>query len=264
VIEASRILGVDEPFRTNIATLLGQLPPDQIGSGGQLQEWLEDVDATYEAGHRHCSHLVGLFPGDQISAFHTPAMAAAARHSVDLRGYANNRMTPWACAWRLNFRTRLQDGDGAWTNLLFLYGASKTSTNLIFADNNRQMDSIFGRLSGIAEMFLQSQNGEVILLPALPTKLTNGMVSGLCARGAFEVRNLCWTNGQLTGATLISKAGNICNLRSKWPVTIKQNGQLVKASTPQPGVYQFPTTAGGSYTIFPTADRKWESSMLLK
>lgn len=253
VITASQMLGVDAAFRTNIANLMNQLPPDQIGGGGQLQEWLEDVDATYDAGHRHCSHLVGFFPGDEISTYYTPALAAAARHSIDLRGYANSGLTPWSCAWRFNLRTRLQDGDGAWTNLLFLYGYNKTSTNLVFADNNRQLDSIFGRLSGIAEMFLQSPRGEVILLPALPTQLAGGRVSGLCARGGFEVDDLTWTNGRLTGATIISKVGNPCNLRSKWPIVVWQGSSLVAAPMVLPGLYRFSTTAGSSYTILPAA-----------
>ncbi len=252
LINASQILGVDAPFRTNIANLLSQLPPEQIGSGGQLQEWLEDVDSNgYDAGHRHCSHLVGFFPGDVISTFYTPATAAAAKQSIDLRGYGNSSLTPWSISMRFNLRTRLQDGDGAWTNLMFLYGYNKVGTNLVFADNNRQLDSIFGRLSGITEMFLQSESGEVYLLPALPTKLTNGLVSGLCARGGFEVDNLTWTNGRLTGATILSKVGNVCRLRSRWPVDVKLGSNYVSAPMVLPGLYQFATAAGSNYTVLP-------------
>jgi alpha-L-fucosidase 2 len=253
VIAASQILGVDASFRTNIAALCAQLPPEQIGAGGQLQEWLEDVDATgYDAGHRHCSHLVGFFPGDEISTFYTPATALAAKVSVDLRGYGNTSLTPWSISWRLNLRDRLQDGDGAWTNLMFLYGYNKVATNLVFADTpNRQLDSIFGRLSGIAEMFLQSQSGEVFLLPALPTLLTNGSVSGLCARGGFEVDNMSWTNGKLAGATILSKVGNVCNLRSRWPIDVKLGTNYISAPMILPGLYQFSTVAGSNYTILP-------------
>ncbi len=252
VIAASQVLGVDASFRTNIAALRDQLPPDQVGAGGQLQEWLEDVDSTgYDAGHRHCSHLVGFFPGDEISPFYTPALAAAAKKSVDLRGYGNTGLTPWSISWRVNLRDRLQDGDGAFINLTNLYGYNKVSTNLIFADGHQQLDSIFGRLSGIAEMFLQSQSGEVFLLPALPPKLTNGVVSGLCARGGFEVDNLSWTNGRLTGATILSKCGNVCNLRSKWPIYIQSGSDYVTAPMVLPGLYQFSTVAGSNYTILP-------------
>ncbi|MFM2294503.1 MAG: hypothetical protein RLZZ350_916 [Verrucomicrobiota bacterium] len=248
VANASQILGVDADFRTNIVNLRNQLPPDKTGSLGQLQEWLDDYE---DAGHRHCSHLVGFFPGDQISTFYTPTTAPAAKRSVDLRGPASNLLTPWAGAWRLNLRTRLLDGDGAWTNLTFLYGYSKVSTNLIFADNHRQQDCVFGRLSAIAEMFVQSQNGDLILLPALPTALTNGSVSGLCARGGFEVRDLTWTNGQLSGATIVSKVGNVCNLRSRWPVIVKLGTNVVNAPMVLPGLYQFATLTGSNYTVLP-------------
>jgi alpha-L-fucosidase 2 len=251
VIAAGRILGVDDLFQTNIATLRDQLPPDQVGSGGQLQEWLEDVDATYDAGHRHCSHLVGFFPGDEISTFYTPVTAAAAKHSIDLRGYGNASITPWSIAWRINLRTRLQDGDGAFCNLTNLFAYNKLSTNLIFADNHRQLDATFGMLSGIAEMFLQSQSGEVCLLPALPRAFTNGSVSGLCARGGFEVDNLTWTNGRLTGATILSKAGNLCRLRAKCPIDVKLGSNYVSAPMVLPGLYQFSTIAGSNYTILP-------------
>jgi hypothetical protein len=253
VIAASQIVGEkDTTFTNNIATLMSQLPPDQVGSGGQLQEWLEDVDSTYDAGERHCSHLVGFFPGDEISTYYTPVTAAAAKHSVDLRGYGNSSLTPWSISWRLNLRDRLQDGDGAWINLLFLYGYSKVATNLVFADiPNRQLDCAFGRLSGIAEMFLQSQSGEIILLPALPRQFTNGAVSGLCARGGFEVDNMSWTNGRLTGATILSKVGNTCRLRPRIPVNVMLGTNYVDAPMVLPGLYQFSTVAGSNYTIIP-------------
>ncbi len=260
VIAAAQVLGVDASFQTDIATLRDKLPPEMVGSGGQLQEWLENIDATYDSGHRHCSHLVGFFPGDEISTFYTPATAAAAKHSVDLRGYANSALTPWSCAWRLNLRTRLLDGNGAWTNLLFLYGYNKVATNLVFADvPNRQLDCVFGRLSGIAEMFLQSQCGDVILLPALPTQLANGSVSGLCARGGFEVDNMTWTNGRLTGATILSKVGNTCRLRPKMPVNVMLGTNCVDAPMVLPGLYQFSTVAGSNYTIVPASAYETEN-----
>jgi hypothetical protein len=138
---------------------------------------------------------------------------------------------------------------------MLLYKSGTVASNLVYSYiPNRQMDCTFGRLSGIAEMFLQSQSGEIILLPALPSKLaTNGMVSGLCARGGFEVDNMTWTNGNLTGATILSKCGNVCNLRSKWPVIVMQGNSVVTNPMVLPGLYQFPTVAGSNYTILPAA-----------
>ena len=145
---------------------------------------------------------------------------------------------------------------------MFIYGYNKVATNLIYADNNRQLDCIFGRLSGIAEMFLQSEAGEVSLLPALPSKLaTNGMVSGLCARGGFEVDDLTWTNGRLTGASILSRVGNVCRLRSKWPVDVMLGSNYVDAPMVLPGLYQFSTQAGSNYTIVPA--RVFETENLL-
>jgi len=249
IIAASQILNTDATFSVSISNLMAQLPPDQVGHLGQLQEWLQDYD---DSGHRHCSQLVGFFPGDEISTYYTPVTAAAAKRSVDLRGYANSSLTPWSCAWRMNLRDRLQDGNGAWTNLMFLYGYNKVATNLVFADiPNRQLDCTFGRLSGIAGMFLQSPRGEVVLLPALPTQLPNGMVSGLCAGGGFEVDNMTWTNGQFTGATILSKLGNPCRLRSKGPVDVMSGTNYVDAPMVMPGLYQFSTISGSNYTIVP-------------
>jgi len=254
VIQAGEILGVDASFRSDIATLRDQLPPDQVGQYGQLQEWLEDIDANPD-GHRHCSHLVGLQPGDEISPFYTPAIAAAAKTSVDFRGDVATQagLTPWGMSVRINLQDRLQNGDRAFDNLINTYKQSKVATNLVFADGsaNKQVDSVFGRLSGIAEMFLQSQSGEVFLLPALPSAFTNGMVSGLCARGGFRVDNLSWTNGRLAEATIYSKVGNTCRLRSRWPIDVMVGGGRISAPMVLPGLYEFSTVAGGSYTIVP-------------
>jgi len=257
VVSADQTLGADDSFRTNIASILSQLPPDLVGSNGYIQEWLRDGD--FDPGHRHCSQLVGFFPGDEISCFYTPTLAAAAKVSIDRRGYGNSSLTPWSCAWRVNLRDRLQDGDGAFTNLVFLYGYNKVSTNLVFADGHMQLDSMFGRLSGIAEMFLQSESSEVFLLPALPSRFINGTVSGLCARGGFEVDNMSWTNGQLTGATILSKAGNVCLLRSKTPIDVMLGSNYVNAPMVLPGLYQFSTVAGSNYTIVPSTIFETES-----
>ena len=253
VIEASQILGVDATFRGDITTLKSQLPPDQVGASGQLQEWLEDVDgASYgDKGHRHCSHLVGFFPGDGINAYYTPTLAAAAKVSVDYRGDGNSSLTPWSIAWRINLRNRVQDGDRAFLNYTNLIAYSKVSTNLIFGDSgHRQLDAIFGRLSGIAEMFLQSHSGDVFLLPSLPSRFTNGSVSGLCARGGFVV-DIAWQSNKLASGNILSKLGNNCRVRSRWPIDVKLGTNYIAAPMTYPGVYEFATLAGSNYTILP-------------
>jgi len=252
VIQASQILGVDDAFRTNVINMRAKLPPERIGSSGQLQEWLEDVDgASYsDKGHRHCSHLVGFFPGDLISTFYTPATASAAKISIDFRGDSGTDKA-WSKAWRACLRAREFDGDHAallMTNIMIRY----TSTNLLYTDfGNRQIDGTFGCLAAVAEMLLQSQSGELTLLPALPSRWPNGSVNGLCGRGGFEVDNLSWTNGKLAGATIVSKLGNVCRLRSKWPIEVRLGSNIVSAPMVLPGLYQFSTVVGSNYTVVP-------------
>jgi len=155
----------------------------------------------------------------------------------------------WGEAWRINLRDRLLDGDTAYLCLTNLIADPKYSTNLVFHDNpNRQVDAIFGTLSGIAEMFLQSQSGELFLLPALPTAFTNGSVTGLCARGGFQV-DIEWRSNKLFSANILSKAGQVCRLRSKWPINVMLGSENVNAPMVLPGLYQFTTTAGSNYTI---------------
>lgn len=250
VIEATEILGVDAAFRTNIANIRDRIPPNQVGPTGYLQEWLQPGD---DPGHRHCSHLVGLFPGDEISPFYSPVIAQAALVSVRNRGagITGAGRIGWGQAWRMNLRNRLLDGDDAYLVLTNMIFDSTLSTNLVFSNNaNRQLDCIYGTLSGIAELFLQSHSGEVHLLPALPTALTNGSVSGLCARGAFVV-DLQWLDNKLATASLFSKVGNTCRLRSRWPIEVKLGSNYVSAPMIAPGLYQFATLAGSNYTILP-------------
>jgi alpha-L-fucosidase 2 len=268
VIEANQVLtnvlgaNYDYTLRTNWVALRDRLPPYQVGQYGQLQEWLEDIDANPD-GHRHCSHLVGLSPGEDISPFYPRPItnlaasrasvdALAARISVDFRGDATGD-TPWCRVVRMNLHDRLMDGDHAFLNFTNVLADSKTSTNLVFGDGsygkNRQLDWIYGMVAGIGEMFLQSQSGEVFLLPALPTQLTNGRVSGLCARGGFEVDQMTWTNGKLVSATILSRLGNPCRLRTKCPVDIRLGSNYVDAPMVLPGLYRFSTVAGSNYTV---------------
>lgn len=249
LIAATEILGIDAAFRTNLITLRAKLPPTRIGQYGQLQEWIEDVDAANDT-HRHCSHLVGLYPGETLSPFYNPIFAAAAKVSTDARCALPSSDIGWGKAWRIGLQARLQNASFAYlytTNML----TRDVSTNLMFTDvNNRQCDGIFGALGSVTEMFLQSQAGELHLLPALPPKWTNGLISGLCTRGGFTV-DLQWQNNQLTTANLLSKLGNSCRVRSRWPIDVKLGSNYITAPMILPGVYEFATVAGSNYTILP-------------
>lgn len=205
---ASHVLNVDEAFRAQCAATRASLAPMQIGKAGQLQEWIEDLDADVpDVPHRHMSPLYGLFPGDQI----TPSdarLSEAARKLMEMR--ADKQGMGWAVAWRVNLWARLLDGERAHALLTELI-STRTEGNL-FDMPSVQLDGNFGGTSGIAEMLLQSQNGEIALLPALPSCWKVGRVSGLLARGGYTVA-IEWNGGKLSKATVSSRAGGRCRVR---------------------------------------------------
>jgi alpha-L-fucosidase 2 len=208
-IEASTILDQDALYRAKITAMRDKLVTPHIGKWGQLQEWMEDRDDPKD-DHRHISQLFALYPGRQISPITTPELANAAKVSLMARG---DKSTGWAMAWRINLWARLLDGDHAYTllrNLLHITGKGNqidygkgggVYSNLFDAHPPFQIDGNFGATAGIAEMLLQSQVGEIHLLPALPKSWPNGGASGLRARGNINV-NVGWKDGTIINATL--------------------------------------------------------------
>lgn len=243
IITSARVLGVDAAFAAHLEQRIAQLPPMQVGRWGQLQEWMFDWDDPNDV-HRHISHLYGLFPSNQISPYRTPALFDAARTSLIHRG---DPSTGWSMGWKVCLWARLLDGDHAYkliTDQLTLVRNEKkkggTYPNLFDAHPPFQIDGNFGCTAGIAEMLMQSYDGFIYLLPALPSLWKEGEVEGLMARGGFEL-NLKWKNGKVERLTIKSHAGGNCRLRSLHPLSAKG---LKKAKGKNPNaLYEVPVIA---------------------
>lgn len=219
-IEASKTLSIDDEFRVKLEAARAKLPPFQIGRHGQLQEWLEDFEDA-DPNHRHTSHLVGLYPLHQISPRSTPALARAAEVTIERRMDAPNwEQSEWGRANLVAYYARLLKGDDAYKYLVSLLAKSAEANLLTFStagiagakQNIFSLDGNTAGAAGIAEMLLQSQGGEIELLPALPAAWPEGSVRGLCARGGHVI-DIAWNGGKLQSATIVSRLAATVNVR---------------------------------------------------
>lgn len=255
-IDAAKILGTDAEFVQELESALGDQPPLRAGRFGQLQEWLEDYEEA-EPGHRHYSHLYGLYPGDGISRRHSPALARAARASLVRRLANGGGVSGWSRAWVAALWARLGEGDHAYEALLQML-RDHTEPNLMDLSPpggtnplwTFQIDGNLGAVGAITEMLVQSHDGGLALLPALPAAWPTGSAQALRARGGFEV-DLEWSDSTLTRAVVRSTRGLTCVLLDGVGLEVRHDGLSVASHLSERGERTFVTEVGATYEIVP-------------
>ena len=256
-IEAADALDIEDDFTSRCRDALARLAPSQIGPDGRILEWDQPYDEP-EPGHRHMSHLYGLHPGHQFNSTDTPEFMAAARATLDARLAKGGGHTGWSRAWIINFFARLGDGDTAHYHVQQLL-AKSTHPNLFDNHPPFQIDGNFGGTAGIAEMLIQSHEGNpaeplIRLLPALPTAWPTGAVRGLRARGDFEV-DIVWNDHQFAAAEVRSYGGSRCRVWCPRPSRVFAKGGEQLAETDAGGFASFETNVGAVYRVVPIRTR---------
>lgn len=244
-IRGFRILGTDDDLRGRLEQALKRIPPTKVGKDGTIREWFEDFEES-EPGHRHMSHLLGLHPFAMITP-RTPELFDAARKTIERRLIHGGGHTGWSRAWLVNFFARLLDGEEAHRHALALIHRS-AHPNFFEDDPLFQIDGFFGLTAGIAEMLLQSHEGEIRLLPALPKAWPTGHVRGLRARGGFIV-DIDWKNGKLLGGRIRSQAGGLCRVIAGAAIDVMSEGRKINVLTPETSSVEFMTKVGGIYQL---------------
>ncbi|MCL5674673.1 MAG: glycoside hydrolase family 95 protein [Candidatus Omnitrophica bacterium] len=249
-ILATEILGIDREKKKEWADILKKLPPLKTGRYGQLQEWLCDYDEV-EPGHRHISHLYALFPGEAITLEKTPELARASEVSLERRLAYGSGYTGWSSAWFVCCFARLGKGERALQSLYSLLTKSTTDSFLdLHPPHIFQIDGNFGGTAGIAEMLLQSYDGIIRILPALPFSWSDGEITGLCSRGGFEI-SISWKNRLPKKITILSRLGGTCRCRLPAPMNVVvtyKNKILLKPDTAVENI-QLETKAGCRYDV---------------
>ena len=253
-IEAAKILGDDDEFILELEKALDRLPPIKIsGRYGTIQEWIEDYEET-EPGHRHISHLFGVYPGDTVN-ISNPDLFEAAKRTINRRLEYGGAATGWSRAWTINFFARFKDGDMALDNIKALLQLS-TADNLFDMHPPFQIDGNFGGTAGIAEMLIQSHEGGlgkrvINILPALPAEWSRGRITGLVARGNFVV-DIIWDENKAEKISITSKSGGICRISYKgienWTI-ISEKEEMVSKLTSTIDLLAFETNIGTEYIL---------------
>jgi alpha-L-fucosidase 2 len=241
--EAASILGMDGELAAQTGAARSRLAPNQIGKHGQVQEWIEDYDEI-EPEHRHLSHLWGLYPGREITSA-SGDLAQAAAVSLDRRGTGG---CGWSYGWKMGLRARLLDGEEALHQLRALLVESSLPNLFSLCGQALQVDGNFGASASIVEMLLQSHDGVIRLLPALPSEWSQGSVHGLRARGGFTV-SMSWTEGSLTEGSIEAGVDGPCRVSAAGLDAVHIEGQSVPITRTADGSFEFEARAGSTYQL---------------